>query len=213
MSLNGVEVIIEVDTGAAVSILSESAYNQLCEVTGKLDLISLEIKLKSYMGHQIRVLGSCLVTVKYKDHERKLSVLEVKGQGPCLLGQNWMTELKLNWKFIGQVEAREDIQVVIDKYSEVFEGGLGTLRGVTAKIHRPTSHTSVLPPTSCPYARRQKVESELDSLEREGIVERIQFSEWAAPVVPVLKQDGSIRLCRDYKLTVNCVAKLDTYPY
>ena len=135
MSLNGVEVVKEVDTGAAVSILSESTYNQLCEATGKLDLITLEIKLKSYMGHQIRVLGSCLVTVKYKDHERKLSVLEVKGQGPCLLGQNWMTELKLNWKFIGQVEAREDIQVVIDKYSEVFEGGLGTLRGVTAKIH------------------------------------------------------------------------------
>ena len=28
----------------------------------------------------------------------------------------------------------------------------------------------------------------------------------------MLNQDGSIRLCGDYKLTVNCVAKLDTYP-
>ena len=47
-----------------------------------------------------------------------------------------MSDLKLNWKAIGQVEEeKKDIQVVIDKYSEVFEGGLGTLRGVTAKIH------------------------------------------------------------------------------
>ena len=43
-----------------------------------------------------------------------------------------MSELKLTWKVIGQVEARQDIQVVIDKYSEVFEG-LGILRGVTQR--------------------------------------------------------------------------------
>ena len=150
---------------------------------------------------------------KYEDHKSKLSVLVVKGQGPCLLGQNWMSELKLNWKVIGQVEAREDIQVVIDKYSEVFEGGFGTLRGVTAKIHIDPQVTPRFYHTRpVPYAWRQKVEAELDRLEQEGIVERIQFSEWAAPVVPVLKQDGSTRLCGDYKLTVNRVAKLDTYP-
>ena len=210
VSLNGVKIIVEVDTGAAVSILSALTYNQLCEANGKLNLMRSNIKLKSYTDHQIEVLGSCSVTVKYEDHERKLSVLVVKGQGPCLLGRNWMSELKLNWKVIGQVDAREDSQVVIDKYSEVFEGGLGTLRGVTAKIHLdPQVTPRFYRPCPVPYAWRQKVEAVLDRLEREGIVERIQFSEWAAPVVPVLKQDGSIRLCRDYKLTVNLVAKLD----
>ena len=34
----------------------------------------------------------------------------------------------------------------------------------------------------------------------------------AALIVPVLKQNGSIRICGDYKLTVNEVSKLDTYP-
>ena len=77
---------MEVDTGVTVSILSESTYNQLCEANGKLDLMPLDVKLKSYTGHQIEVLGSCLVTVKYEDYERKLSVLVFKGQGPCLLG-------------------------------------------------------------------------------------------------------------------------------
>lgn len=47
----------------------------------------------------------------------------------------------------------------------------------------------------------------------EGIVEPVQFSEWTAPVVPVLKSDPeSISLCGDFKLTVNQVAKTDQYP-
>ena len=156
MSLNGVEVIMEVHTGASVSILSESTYNQLCEANGKLNLMPSDIKLKLYSGHQIEVLCSSLVTVKYENHERMLSVLVVKGQGLCLLGRNWMSELKLNWKVIGQVEAREDILVVIDKYSEVSEGGLSTLRGVTAKIHiYPQVTPRFYCPHPAPYAWRQ----------------------------------------------------------
>ena len=40
----------------------------------------------------------------------------------------------------------------------------------------------------------------------------MQMSEWAATLVPVLKPDGSMRLCGDYKLTINRVAKPDVYP-
>lgn len=38
------------------------------------------------------------------------------------------------------------------------------------------------------------------------------MSEWAAPIVPVLKPDGAIRICGDYKLTINRAAKPDVYP-
>ena len=63
-----------------------------------------------------------------------------------------------------------------------------------------------------PYALRTKVEQELDRLEKFGIIELVQFSEWAAPIVPVVKRDGAIRVCGDYKLTANQASKLDTYP-
>ena len=59
---------------------------------------------------------------------------------------------------------------------------------------------------------KEKVEAELDRLHQQGIIEPVQFLDWAAPIVPILKQDGSVRICGDYKLTVNAVAKLDTYP-
>ena len=37
------------------------------------------------------------------------------------------------------------------------------------------------------------------------------FSEWSAPIVPVVKRDGSIRVCGDYKFTVNQVAQAEIY--
>ena len=49
-------------------------------------------------------------------------------------------------------------------------------------------------------------------MEEDGINEPIQFSEWVALIVPVVKRSGSIRVCGDYKVTVNQAAKLDTYP-
>ena len=44
------------------------------------------------------------------------------------------------------------------------------------------------------------------------MIEPVSFSDWAAPIVPVVKGDGTIRICGDYKLTVNAVAKTDSYP-
>ena len=57
------------------------------------------------------------------------------------------------------------------------------------------------------------VEQELNRLEFEGTLEPVQFSEWAAPIVPVLKKDKqSIHICGNFRRTVNPVSKLDRYP-
>jgi hypothetical protein len=59
-----------------------------------------------------------------------------------------------------------------------------------------------------PYALRENVEKELERLQEEGTIEPVQFADWAAPIV---KDDKSIRICGDYKVTANQVAKLDNY--
>ncbi|BHF76352.1 hypothetical protein SprV_0501945000 [Sparganum proliferum] len=63
-----------------------------------------------------------------------------------------------------------------------------------------------------PYAVAPKVEEELDRLQKADIIDPVQYSEWAAPIVPVLKSDGSVRICGDYKLTINAATKLNPYP-
>ena len=54
-----------------------------------------------------------------------------------------------------------------------------------------------------PHALQEAVEVEYNRLESEGIVERVEFSEWATPVVYVPKADGNTRSCGDYAVTVN----------
>ena len=56
------------------------------------------------------------------------------------------------------------------------------------------------------------VEEELDRLERIGVLEKIPSSDWAAPIVAVPKKDGTVRLCGDYKVTVNPALEVDQYP-
>ena len=68
-------------------------------------------------------------------------------------------------------------------------------------------------PRTVPYALRAKVNQELERLEKAGVIKPVQFADWAAPIVPVLKPDldGSVRLCGDYKITVDQAAKPDSH--
>ena len=87
------------------------------------------------------------------------------------------------------------------------------MKGTQAKIYIGSTATPKLcRARTVPYAIQEKVEREINRLEREGVITPVSFSEWAAPVVPVVKNDGSIRICGDYKITVNRVKKMDTYP-
>lgn len=45
-----------------------------------------------------------------------------------------------------------------------------------------------------------------------GILKKVEYSEWAAPIVPFDKPDGSYRICGDYKVTINCVLKTKKHP-
>ncbi|KAF2889200.1 hypothetical protein ILUMI_16973 [Ignelater luminosus] len=49
------------------------------------------------------------------------------------------------------------------------------------------------------YAALPKIDEELQRLQKAGIIEPVEFSAWAAPIVVVKKPSGSIRICADYK--------------
>ena len=57
--------------------------------------------------------------------------------------------------------------------------------------------------------RKRKVEEELDRLVQTKVIEPVRYSDWATPIVPVLKADGKVRICGAYKLTVNRVSHLE----
>ena len=63
-----------------------------------------------------------------------------------------------------------------------------------------------------PLALRDKISDKLDNLQAKGIIVPVKFSSWPAPVVPMIKHDSNVRLCGDYKLTINTVAHNEMYP-
>ena len=67
-------------------------------------------------------------------------------------------------------------------------------------------------PRPVPFAIRDAVGRELDSHEQQGILKKVSNSDWAAPIVAVLKKDGKFWICGDYKVTVNQVLATEQYP-
>ena len=106
------------------------------------------------------------------------------------------------------------MQDVLNSHQDVFKPELGTLKGYKAQILVDSdAQPCFCKARSVPYAMRNKVEEELEHLEKEGIIEPVQFADWAAPIVAVLKGDGkTVRICGDFKLIVNQASKLDRYP-
>ena len=63
-----------------------------------------------------------------------------------------------------------------------------------------------------PYALKQKMEAELDRLEQQGITKKVKRSSWAVPIVVVPKTDKLIRICGDYKVSINPYMRTERYP-
>ena len=102
--------------------------------------------------------------------------------------------------------------MILQKHTQLLEEGVGALLEVKAKIHvDPTATPIFHKARQVPYALRGKIEQGLERLEGAGTIEPVQYSEWVAPIVPVMKSDGTVRICGDYKLIVNKVSKLDGY--
>lgn len=63
-----------------------------------------------------------------------------------------------------------------------------------------------------PLRLRDKVVEHLDALEKDGVITPIEASEWASPVVVVIKKDQGIRLVIDCKVSINKLIIPNKYP-
>lgn len=200
---------MEVDTGVAYSLISESTYNELWPTRA---LIKSDIRLCTYSGEAMQVLGCCQVNVHYQSQASQKSLLIVGGAGPNLMGRNWLKNIRLDWSQINHVESSA-LKSLLYKHEAVFQGGLGELKGYQARILvNADAKPHFCKAQSVPYAYRELVEKELDCLVAEKILEPVQYAEWASPIVPVLKVDKTIRVCGDFKQTINPVSPLDSHP-
>ncbi|KAH0822303.1 hypothetical protein GEV33_000488 [Tenebrio molitor] len=68
---------------------------------------------------------------------------------------------------------------------------------------KPDSKPIFCKPRGIPLALKELIDKELDRMIEDKVLNQIETSEWGTPLVPILKNDGTVRLCGDYKTTVN----------
>ena len=117
----------------------------------------------------------------------------------------------LQWRRVRDTNSCERL---LNKYKSVSDKSLGTLRGVKAQlILEDGAQPKFCRARNVPYAVKPYFEKELERLQEEGILSPIEYSPWASGVVPVAKRDTKdVRLCGDYKVTINPVIREDKFP-
>ena len=84
----------------------------------------------------------------------------------------------------------------------LFDGSLGCYTGDSIKLtvdSDPTFHRA----RKVPYFIVSKVEEALNKMESDGIIRKVKTASCAAPIVPIEKKSGDIRICGDFRVTYN----------
>ncbi|KRZ71620.1 Transposon Tf2-11 polyprotein [Trichinella papuae] len=209
--LNGKPLKMEIDSGSACSIISDETFKSLWPVKGP-KITRTKKRLQTWSKQKLQTLGTTDVEVQWKDRKSNLSLLVVKGVGASLLGRNWFDALGITINGVHHITEKQP-EAILQEYRELFKEELGTYRGPAVTVE---TDTAVVPKfLKCrpvPFALREKVNAALDDLIRQGILKPTQYSRWATPIVPVQKKNGDLRICGDYRCTVNLATKNQSYP-
>lgn len=210
--INGIQIKMQIDTASDITIISYENWKRL----GKPTLSSCDIKPGSASGDIVNLKGY---------FEGKFKLQGKKSSGKCyvagnlnLLGIDWITEFDL-WNVplatvCNIIQTNQDIaSLAKSKYPNLFAGGLGccnkTKMSLTLKAGaRPVYRK----PRSVPFAAAAKIEQELKRLQHLNVITPVEFSEFAAPIVVVKKNDNRIRLCGDYSTGLNENLESNCFP-
>ena len=214
-------VSFEVDTGSPVSAISENKLNEFDSLKS-LKVNPTNRRFKSYNGDSLVPLGVVMVQVGNPSNHitcKELELFIFSGKSVPIVGRDWLKALGLvhhsskNLTINSISQEINDYDSLCVEFKEVFSDKLGKYTGGTFQLHLKADAKPIFrKPRPIPYAMREKVENEIKKLVDEGILEPIENSDWSTPIVPVVKSDGRIRICGDYKVSINPYLEIDRYP-
>ena len=123
-----------------------------------------------------------------------------------MFGDNWLSRLISVNQVTSVTEKRQKFVDEIQS-SEIFNPELGEVYNFEAALDLKEDHR----PKFCkarqvPFAVKEALGKELDRMNKEGTLVKVDHLAYASPVVPIVKPDGSIRVCGDYKSTVQILS-------
>ena len=178
-------ILFKVDTGADVSILPFALYQEKLE---HKPLFPSKTVLRGPGGNSLQVVGYIKCKLSYKD-SHIYSKLYVTKASRALLGREDSVKLGLV-KLVDSVE----------QFPQLFKG-LGTMpESYKIKLKDDAVPFAVVTPRRMSLPLMPKVKEELQRLEKLNVIKKVdEPTPWCAPIVPVPKPTGKVRLCVDYK--------------
>ena len=156
-----------------------STYHKLWPTFQTPHLKETNIRLTTYTGEVVPLIGAIDVKVSHSQQEKNLNLQVVRGDGPSLLGRDWLRIIRLDWPRLDQLQQVSDKwREVVDRFKDAFKEELGHIKGHIkghkGKIqHKPDARSQFFRARNVPYALKNRIEKELDHLENEGVIERV----------------------------------------
>lgn len=204
---------MEIDTGAGVSVIPADTYNQHLSC---YQLLPTPLLFKGYTGQMIRPLGKIQCEVVYEGAKKEMDFHIVEGGKSLLLARDFLKHFNIgltDLNYFPEKTGNVKLDILLKKYNHIFSEIPGKLNNEKVNlIVKDNIYPIFLKPRTIPLALKIEVEKELIRLENNGIITKVETSNWGTPIVPALKKDGSVRLCGDYKVTLNKYLEVDRHP-
>ncbi|XP_018406504.1 PREDICTED: uncharacterized protein K02A2.6-like [Cyphomyrmex costatus] len=189
------EVKLQIDTASDITLISQETWQLLGKPTTKVSSMSAY----NASGDPLEIIQEmeCDVTLNGVTKKGKCYITKVPGLN--LFVKSQLTD--------------EHVEQLITKFPKVFKKELGLCTKTEVKLHLvPGIKPTYIQKRLVSYAALPKIDAELQRLEKLNIIEKIDFSLWAAPIVAVNKPNGKIRLCADYSTGLNAALQPNKHP-
>ena len=201
----------KVDTGADVNVLP---LRHLIRIAPSSDIEPTQWTLKTYNQAKLDVVGTTNLTVFTPSGKKaNLQFVVVGEDSTPIIGRKSATlELNLIKKLflvekslpestfqkIPKTEKSEFTeQTLLQLYPRVFKG-VGCMKQNYSIKLTDQAQPKVQPPRRIPFAAYRPLAQELDRLEKEGTIVRVdEPTEWVSNVTIIWKKNGAMRLCLD----------------
>lgn len=202
--IDGIRFDAECDTGSPTSLMPLSHFSK------HFDPHVLKTTVDGYDdygGHPIKIIGEFLPSIMYRDQTQNINMIVTDVNRPILLGRNFLRAFGFMLQQVNSItenNSENAISKLKSEFSDVFKVGLGTFKG-------PKVHLEVLPgtkpifckPRPVPLAWKPIIEKKFNEFCDSKMMEPVDNADWASPIVPIVKPGGDLRICGDYKVTIN----------
>ncbi|XP_049937781.1 uncharacterized protein LOC126412304 [Schistocerca serialis cubense] len=176
LDFKGKVIPFQLDTGATVSLLNHDTNKQL----GKPPLQAATVKLHSYSGQQIPVLGQCTLLATYKGQTKLVSFYVLRSSTAVNLFGLDLFQL-FNLSIVNQVLSvnqtvpSTSVSRLCEEFADIFAPGLGCPKNYEAHLElKVNAQPKFFRARNVPHALRDEVARTLHDLESQGVSECVQ---------------------------------------